>query len=202
MRTFDIDYLRDLFLTKRTKLFKMGFFYQGGKKTIRGLVFDTQTGYQSEIEVANFFLTTFLGCRLKQDPRISTKAFFNATQEFINANIDDPAKKAAAITHLLSELTSNRANISVNGFAQEYLDHKIRKAFVDHLQSAGLTEETFRKDNELIAAQTRKMAIEFQNEIAIIGTPEAINDNVALKKKPDGMDEATITGKLKKVRSK
>ena len=96
--TFDVQYIRELILTKNTKLFKIGLFTRDESGEIRGLTCDQQTGYLPKTEVATFFLATFLGCELRQDPRVATKRFFNAAQDFFNDKIEDPAVRTEALT--------------------------------------------------------------------------------------------------------
>jgi hypothetical protein len=75
-RTFSVQHLRDLMLTERTKVFKVGLFVQTGEDlaSIDGAVCDTQRSYDGT--VAHFFLEQFLGCRLREKPELTTKRFF------------------------------------------------------------------------------------------------------------------------------
>ena len=109
LRTFDVSYIRDLILTRKTKLFKIGFFYPpDGGSDPEGTACDEQRGYMPRTEIAGFFLTGFLGCCLAEDPRVSTKRFFLAAQDFFNEQIEDPVERTQALNHLLSELTNQK----------------------------------------------------------------------------------------------
>ncbi len=79
-RTFSVQHLQDLMLTKRTKVFKVGLFVQAeaGLNSVDGWVCDTQRSYDST--VAHFFLERFLGCRLREQPEITTQRFFWAAE--------------------------------------------------------------------------------------------------------------------------
>jgi hypothetical protein len=201
-RTFDVRLIRDLILTKKTKLFKIGLFSATEQQEIAGIVCDEQRGYLPRTEIAGFFLTGFLGCRLVDDPRVTTKKFFMAAQDFFNEKITDPGVRAEALTHLVSELLSHRTQLNVKTFARDYLPPEQRQAFVTHLQEHGVAHPTIVKDNALIASQTKKMAIEFQNGISVTCDPEAYGDSVRMKKLASGDARVEVTGKLKKVRTK
>lgn len=202
-RTFDVNYIRDLILTKKTKLFKIGFFWtdpDGGDPA--GAVCDDQRGYMPKTEIASFFLSDFLGCRLMDDPRVATKQFFIAAQEFFNQNLEDPAKRARAVNHLLSEVTSGRTQINIRAFANDYLPADKRQAFTEHIHSAGIRGASIRKNLELIEGQTEKMSIEFFNDVKVIAGREAFGETVKLQSLPNGEARVEVTGKLKQVKSK
>jgi hypothetical protein len=203
LRTFDVTYIRDLILTRKTKLFKIGFFPlpgEGGEPG--GIVCDEQRGYSPETEVANFFLTKFLGCRLAEEPRMTTKKFFFAAQDFFNERIADPVARTEALTHLLSEVTNRRTRINVREFARISLPTGERQSFLDHLERSGITTQEIRKDVELIEGQTKKMALEFENRITVVGTREAFEESVKVDRARGGAARVEITGVLKRVHGK
>jgi hypothetical protein len=86
-RTLSMEHIRELMLTDRTKVFKVGLFYPTTGGTVEGLVSDKQRGYQPQNEVADFFLKRFLGCALKQLPPVVTQDFLQATEQFINDEV-------------------------------------------------------------------------------------------------------------------
>ena len=201
-RTFDVSYIRDLILTRKTKLFKVGFFVPTSDDEVQGTVCDEQRGYMPRTEVAGFFLTTFLGCRLLHDPRVSTKHFFMAAQDFFNDHITDPVRRTQALNHLLSELTSQRARINVRDFARDYLPTAEREHFLAYLRNAGLRDLTIRKDVELIESQTAKMALEFESGVTVVGNREAFGESVKVSRLPAGEARVEVTGILKTAKGK
>lgn len=205
LRTFDVSYIRDLILTRKTKLFKIGFFHppdDGSDGDPKGTVCDEQRGYMPRTEVAGFFLTGFLGCCLAEDPRISTKRFFLAAQDFFNEQIEDPVERTEALTHLLSELTNQRARINIREFARDHLPTQKRQAFLSHLEGHGFRTHTIVKDIELIESQTKKMALEFQNGVTVVGDREAFGASVKVNRTREGAARVEITGTLKQVKGK
>ncbi len=72
--TFSVEYMKDLFLTGRTRVFKVSVFMVDDAKPprLRGWISDPQS---RGIAVADFFLDIFLGCALVDDPKIATRQF-------------------------------------------------------------------------------------------------------------------------------
>jgi len=197
------SYIRDLILTRKTKLFKIGFFYPSdGGNDPSGAVCDEQRGYMPQIEIAGFFLTDFLGCCLAEDERIATKRFFTVTQDFFNAQIEDPVERTQALTHLLSEVTNQTTRINVREFARRSVPTQQRQAFLNHLEQEGVGVREIRKNIELIDAQTKKMALEFENGVTVVGTREAFRQSVQVERARAGAARVEITGKLKRVKGK
>ena len=165
-------------------------------------VCDEQRGYMPRIEIAGFFLATFLGCRLLEDPRVTTKRFFMAAQDFFNERMQDPAERTEALNHLLSEITNHRARINVREFARDFLPASQRQAFMDHLKGVGITSETIRKDISLIESQTKKMALEFESGVAVVGNRDAFAEHVTVTQSRNGAARVVVTDKLKRVKGK
>lgn len=201
-RTFDVSYIRDLILTRKTKLFKVGFFSPDSGGEVEGIVCDEQRGYMPRTEVAGFFLTTFLGCRLSEDPRVSTKGFFMAAQDFFNRELSDPVQRTQAMNHLLSELTNQRSQINVRTFARDNLPVPLRQPFLEHLTDAGVPNQSIRKDIELIRSQTEKMAIEFESGVTVVGNREHFGESVTVRRLSAGAARVEVTGVLKSVKGK
>jgi hypothetical protein len=205
LRTFDVNYIRDLILTRKTKLFKIGLFYRpdsGADGDPQGTVCDEQRGYLPRTEVASFFLTEFLGCRLAEEPQIATKRFFLAAQDFFNAQLEDPVERTEALNHLLSEVTNRRTRINTLDFARNSLPAPQRRPFLEYLRQQGLEDRTIPKDIALIEAQTKKMALEFQNGISVVGKREAFEESVRVDRARGGETRVQITGLLKRVKGK
>ena len=96
--TFNLEHVRNLMLSQRTRVFKAGLFAvqpsPGISFEVHGTVSDNQRGYAPLTEVADFFLRRFLGCTLVGSPDVTTKQFFQATEGFIATEVSDPETKA------------------------------------------------------------------------------------------------------------
>ena len=119
-RVVDLEYLRDLTLTDKTKVFKTSLFLVGGKSkviasNVSGRVSDDQRGTNTAAGVATFFLNTFLGCRLRESPEKTTLAFVTATDTFINGDVTDPERRGKYQVALLATMQSQTTEVRALG---------------------------------------------------------------------------------------
>jgi len=86
-----MEVLRDLLLTQANKLFKIGLFIepQGSDSLNQVYVFDGQTPYSEKGKIAQFFLSTFLGCQIAEEPEVTTEKFFVESQRYFTDHIAD-----------------------------------------------------------------------------------------------------------------
>ena len=201
--TFDLRHIRDLILTEKTKLFKIALFAVDANEDygFDGKICDNQLARVSNRDVALFFLKTFLGCKLAGDPKVDTRDFFNAVQEFINTQIDDPLIQSRYNLHILSYLSQDRAQLNPRLFAADCLNESHRQPFIDHLRSKGITSTAIQRDVSLISKKLEKMIIDFENDVRIIASKENFEDAVSLEKLPDGRTRAEVVSKIKRIQS-
>ena len=124
--TFNAEHIRDLMLTGKTKLFKVVLFYEQEGRVV-GVVSDQQQGAYSK-DVADFFLTDFLGCQLREESKVSTRNFYDLVNNFINSENLTDKERLNLRTHLVSEISNNQENLNVVTFAKRCIP-------IDHLQS-------------------------------------------------------------------
>ena len=196
--TFNIEHIRSLMLTDKTKVFKAGVFVQDGSSldSITGLVSDLQRGPTPRTEVAGFFLRGFLGCRLREAPDVTTKRFFVESQAFINQKVDDPVQKTRYMFALVSTLNDNQRNIRPRHFAEQHLIGSDREQYIDFLEAAEVPTRTIEKDITLVMPQLRKTRWDFESGIALIGPPESFDEHVTIENLNDGETRTLITDRL------
>ena len=199
--TYDILHLRDLILTEKTKLFKVGLFFNGGLEDLgyEGKICDNQLPFTPNREVAAFFLTSFLGCRLAGDPKVKTKEFFVVSQEFFNEKIEDPIVQTKYNLHLLSYISNERRVINPRIFAQANINTTHRQQYENYLKEKGVQISDIIRDISLIEKKINKMILEFENGIKIIGSQEGFNEKVSLEAMEDGKTKAEVVSRLKNI---
>lgn len=198
-RSFSVAHLRDLMLGKNTRLFKASLFTIVDE-ALDGLVSDDQRGYDPTSEVAQFFLSRFLGCRLKQASDVTTKAFFERTQEWINDAVEDDATKARYEVALLAAMNSPTKTIAIKNFADGNLDVPDRTPYRTFMQTHGVPSTVIEKDTQLVARRIALMTYATSEGIRVSGSPEKMDELVDVR--PDGPDGPVIEIKdnLKDVR--
>jgi hypothetical protein len=198
-RSFNIAHLRDLMLGKNTRLFKASLFTVDGNQ-ISGLVSDDQRGYDPQSEIAQFFLRRFLGCRLKLADDVSTKAFFEISQEWINRYVQDDAKKARYEVALLARMNAPTRTITVKSFAEESLDTKDRTPYRTHMTDHGVPATSITKDTQLIDTRIRQLTYATREGIRVTGTHEKMDKLVEVKPDEPGGPVIQVRDGLKDVR--
>lgn len=199
--TFDMAHLRNLMLGNRTRVFKAALFGMARQLSdLHGFVSDTQGGYGREAEVAHFFLSTFLGCRLVEEPSVTTRRFLDVLEEVVNERVEDPAMRARYRIAAIAALQDKARKLSPRAFAATHLEGEAEQAFYEVAKERGLHMGAFEKDLGLVRTRVARMAFQFENGIQVTGTADAIDKSVRVKRVDDGMDEMTIRDALKRVK--
>jgi hypothetical protein len=203
-KTFDITLLRDLILTEKTKVFKVGLFVQKGDtlQSFDAAASDHQRGLYQRTELADFFLKRFLGCKLAEEPEVSTKRFYDVAEEFINVFVEDPIRRTRYHGHLVSELTSESRDLSPKLFAEKYLVTADRQKFLTYLKEQSGPTGTFSLNRELIQSRLEKRLYEFESGVSILTPAAAEHDRVKLTRLESGEVHAEVRDFLKNVRGK
>lgn len=140
---------------------------------------DSQGPGTSE-DVARFWLT-YLGCQLAEEPRVSTRKWFDASLAFVNEQISDPVQKNDFYEHIHSELKSNRKNVSPQQFVQDYVSATLRVPYVQFLKAHNVSLHAFSKDVSEIKTRLRKKAFHTAHGISIVAPAEE-EDLVKIKR--------------------
>ena len=201
--TYDLEHVRNLILTRRTKVFKAGLFYEGiGDSGEQGIVSDHQRGYTPSTEVADFFLKGFLGCSLLEAPDVATKQFFYATEEFIEQEVVDPEVKAQYAMALLAELNSQHGAVNPTTFAQSNLRLDDQQHFLAWLAEHEAPIQRFEKDTELIKNHLRRVSVDFESGVGVLIPPDAMEQQVTISSLDDGRTHLEVRDKIAKMRGK
>jgi len=199
--TVDLQFLRDLTLTNKTRVFKTSLFRLTDSQTsLIGSVSDEQRGAIEGRGVAEFFLGTFLGTRLRLSPARATQQFVKAAEDFLNADISSPEIKARYQVALLATMQNSQEQITPAEFAQTYLDEAHRQRFLDVAQHNELApDKPFTKDTSLVKVPGFRML--FENGMVLVGSAEDLDRRVVVK------DQAVAPGvqildRIKAIRNK
>src|SRR5216684_2126742 len=117
-------------------------------------------------DVARFWLT-YLGCQLAEEPRVSTRKWFDASLTFANEQITDAVTKHTFYEHIHSELKSNRRKVSPRQFIEDYVPPELRVPYKQFLQDHKVTLHSFPKDVSEIRTRLRRKALHTAHGISI-----------------------------------
>jgi hypothetical protein len=174
-KRFDMDVLADLVLTDGTKLFKSALFVRtgAGAGEITALACDGQRSYTFSDELAQFWIR-FLGCKLREAPRITTKKFFDATLDYINTQVADNAElKNDLYDSIVSEMKAQRGTFSPRKFIEEYVPDDHRQPFSQFLEERQVPMKQFPIDISEIKSHLKKRSLETATGVRITVPAEA-----------------------------
>jgi hypothetical protein len=192
-RIFDVILHDDLLLTQTTAVFKSAIF-RHASATDTTLAAEA-SDLQAQRDLAGFFLTRFLGCKLHDDPPEATRKYFEATEDFINRQITDPERRARYEGALLALMNSSTQTITPKRWARENLDTADADPLLAHLKDAGANTTSFPKDTARIKGRIRRIAYGFESGIKLVGSPEAMDDHVDIDKTATAT-KVTITDQI------
>lgn len=197
----DLELLRELTLTDKTKVFKTSLFRlgsSGDSATMVGRVSDDQRGRGDGEGVAAFFLSTFLGCQLATSPEKATLDFVRATQAFINDGVQSPEKKGRYQVALLAKMQDELSDVRPRDFANASLDQPDRAPFVERVREAGFDPDiTFQKDTSLIKVGGFK--ITFRNGMVLVGRREDLEQRVEIRPDDAMQPGAEVNDTIKRL---
>ena len=199
--SFNLNYIENLMLTKKTKLFKIALFIKDGNET-KGFLSDNQIGQTSTGNYADFFMSEFLSCELISEPPMVTKLFFEETQKFVNSSNLSPNDKARIITHLVSHLTNNSASLNIQRFAEDSFPSNKADEYLTQIQNlCGCS--LFVKDTSLISKKLKKQLFSFDSGISVT-VPSELDDEELIKyeETEDNKMKIQIVDSVKEIRSK
>jgi len=198
--TFIVELLRDLLFTTGSKIFKVAVFpapvSDGGG--ITGWLVDNQT---SGPHVAQYFMSTFLGCRLAERSDVLTDRFHSGAQLWING-LADSEKKGRYEIALISELQNQQTILSVDTFAKNHLDVDDRDDFVAGLAGSGVSNKPFEKDLRLVQPHLKNVRFDMDSGVVLIAPPSALEQGVVVvADNADDTSTITVTDRIQRLSS-
>ena len=177
--TVDLELLRNLTLTDKTKVYKTALLFEESG-TIAGWAADDQRTTGSGIQVANFFLSRFLGCAPKMPAAITTYEFVRAASTSFNKDVASPKQRSRYQVALLAVMQDNTTTITPRTFADTHLEADDRPAFLNRVEEAGIAPTTtFAKDTSRVNVSKFTMTFTDGN-LTLVGDREALDTTVEI----------------------
>jgi hypothetical protein len=181
--TYSSTIFDDLTLNDDTRVFKASVFRADAPAdadAIEGLVSDDQRNADAHAEVSKFFLSRFLGCKLKEEADVATKRLHEASRDFFKT-LDDPERELEYRAALTAELLRPSPTVSPTEFAERHLRIEDRQSYLDYLGEHGVAEVAIDKDVELIDRQLRRIILKTGHGIRISGPAEVLKQRVTIQ---------------------
>lgn len=177
--TVDLELLRNLTLTDRTKVYKTALM-RHEDQTVTGWVADDQRSTATGSSVATFFLSRFLGCTPRQPAAITTYKFVQAASASFNTDVDSAKLRSRYQVALLSVMQDNTTTITPKAFADKHLAREERPAFLQKIEDAGIAPTaTFAKDTSRVDVSRFTMTFTDGN-LTLVGDRTALEEIVEI----------------------
>jgi hypothetical protein len=197
-RSLTMHFLDDLMITGKTRIFKASIFQGDTVAALDGRVADDQRGPEHSSEVASFFLSSFLGCRLKTVPSVATKQFFLGTEQFIDERVEDPERKADYTVALLAAMKAPSRDIRPRDFADQNFVTADRTHYREFMAERDIAvDQVFEKDNALIENRIKKIRLETSHGLLVLGPDNEVRDRVEVS-----VDRVVINDRVVKTQGR
>jgi hypothetical protein len=198
---FSVERLTDLVFGDTSRIYKIAVMFrsQSAPGPLAGEIVDEQNG----MGFATYFIGTFMGMRLREEPAVLTERFLETMNRAINRSTLSPEARLGAQSSLISEIASNRPNIEPERFIREYIPVGNGSEIKQLASDEGAPLVNFRKDTQRIKSRIGRMRLDMSNGVHVVAPPEAVGDgkDVSILQTEDG-DVITITGgRLENIKS-
>ncbi|MBM9588815.1 nucleoid-associated protein [Leptospira sp. 201903075] len=141
-KSFNLRNIENILLTEKTKVFKMGYFEFDGHNILSKKAMDDQI---QKGEIATFWLTNFLKCKMAEDPESNTKKFYNYISEFAIKGRLKPQESINLSLALASEMNSFDKTLNISEFASKHLPSELLEEFNNKATTAKVPMFEFEK---------------------------------------------------------
>jgi hypothetical protein len=199
--TMKVQYLKDLFLTPQTKLYKIGLFSFDGKAPRRLptgwklSVFDSSMSNGHREKAAQYFYETFLGCSLPTNAAMITKRFYDHTRAFIKKAQCSEEQRSDMLTSLYTYVKIDQSpTLETRVFSENYLERPLRESYGSFMREQAFPEIAVSKDIGELKNQLKRRRLLFSRNIQVSGPPDAFSDLVVIEKIPLGAPAGSGSG--------
>lgn len=198
--TLQARFVSDLFLSPKTKLYKIGLFVSDGSDPRPVLpdgwsatVYDSAMTASQRDNAATYFYSAFLGLDIPENAAQQVRQFFETTKSFIRTSKLREEEKVDLYNGLYSYLKLDRGNtIQTSRFAETFMNDEVSEAYLAHMRRERFPTGAIAKDLTEVGGSLRLRKFKFARSITLSGPPDAVRDLVAVET-TDGEDGATWT---------
>jgi nucleoid-associated protein YejK len=173
--------LKDIFLTKATRLYKVGFMVRESVSEKRpegwtALVFDHNITQSHREAAAQYFYEGFLGCVFKGDGAYETARFFDLTREFV-ARSSLPVEEKRDVNDALYTYikTEKSPTFTSDEFAEKYLPKDMQDPFRNFLEAKHFPRRAVMRDTARLGAKLRRRRFKFGAAAEFFASPDALS---------------------------
>ena len=200
-------FVNDLFLSPKTKLYKIGLFISDGSNRPalpdgwRAVVYDSAMTRSMRDAAATYFYSTFLGLDIPENAAQQVKKFFEETKAFIKSSPIPEEQKVDLYNGLYSYLKLDRGTtVQTSKFADTFLEGDLADAYLAHMKRQKFPAGAVAKDLSEVAGVLRWRRFKFPRAITLSGPPDAVRDLVTVERvsgeKGENWTQVIIRGEI------
>ncbi|ENN89816.1 hypothetical protein RHSP_80971 [Rhizobium freirei PRF 81] len=191
VKTNDLQaqFVSDLFLSPKTKLYKIGIFISDGAHPRPALpegwsaiVYDSAMTASQRDNAATYFYSGFLGLDIPVNAAQQVRKFFEETKAFIRAAELAEERRVDLYNGLYVYLKLDQGNIiQTSRFAETYMDEDLAEDYLTHMRRVRFPVAAVAKDLSEVAGSLRLRKFKFARSITLSGPPDAVRDLVTVQ---------------------
>lgn len=182
-------YVSDLFLSPKTKLYKVGIFISDGIQPRQPLpagwnpiVYDSAITPSQRNGAATYFYSTFLGLDIPANAAQQIRKFFDETKNFISNSNLPQEDKVDLFNSLYGYLKVDQGNTAqVSEFADRFMQPNMADNYQRHMRQRDVPSTAIAKDLSEIQSSLRLRRLRFPGAITLSGPPNSIRDLVTVE---------------------
>ncbi len=175
------ELLNDIFLTKATRLYKVGLMLLSDPPNAlpynwTALVFDNNITQSHRESAAQYFYEGFLGCTFPSDGAYETGRFFDLTRDFVGrSNIDSEQKRDLNDALYTFVKTDKGRTFTAADFSEKYLTPELHDEFLSFLNAKHFPLRAIVRDISRMGSKLRRRRFRFGADVELFVSPEAID---------------------------
>jgi hypothetical protein len=191
IKTTDLQaqFVSDLFLSPKTKLYKIGIFVSDGtvpRPTLpdgwSAIVYDSAMTASQRDNAATYFYGAFLGLDIPENAAHQVRKFFEHTRAFIKGSNVPEERKVDLYNGLYSYLKLDRGNtIQTSVFAETFMDDEVSEHYLTYMRREHFPTAAIAKDISEVAGSLKLRKLKFPRSITLSGPPDAVRDLVTVE---------------------
>ncbi|MCG6150365.1 nucleoid-associated protein [Leptospira levettii] len=200
IRSFNLRNIENILLTEKTKVFKMGFFEFDGHTMLSKKAMDDQI---QKGEIATFWLTTFLKCKMKDEPEVNTQKFYEFVSEFVIKGRIKPQESINLSLALATEMNSFDKTLNLAEFASKHIPADALEEFNNKATKENVPMFEFEKKiPTTIKMKIEKRTFFLEGDIVVIAPhSEVISKSSRIKIEKDGINKIlSLRERIKSVK--
>jgi len=194
-QVFRLERLKDLVFGDGARVYKVAVFSRAASST--GQLSGDVADVQNRGGFANYFLSAFLGMKLREEPAVLTEQFLTRMTKVVNDSTLTPEQKLDLQSALVTHLSSNASAVDGHGFIREYVPEGHQAEISGLAAHEHVPLSQFPKDASQVASRLKRLRMDYSDGIVVIAPPEVIGDGKRIQvtqSESDGSDTITISG--------